>query len=229
MEHSITQEELKELLEYDELTGEFTNKTDRNHLAKKGMKAGSANTDGYIAISLEGKKYYAHRLAWLYMYGTIPESNLDHIDRDTGNNRISNLRVCDHSKNTFNSIKNDTTYYRGVAKNHNNYKARIYVEGKYIELGTYSTPEEASIVYEIKAKELQGDFYYDPQYTYNKDLKPIRLDRPIGKSGYRGVTCSGKKFQASLTYKGKRLYLGTFNTTEEASEAYIKAKEELNG
>lgn len=163
----LTQEILKGILYYDENTGEFINKTSRGR-SKKGSKAGSIKKDsGYITISIDSKGYYAHRLAWLYIYGEIPNGELDHIDGNKTNNRIGNLRLCIHRNNVFNSIKRNTTYYRGVTKNRSRYRARIQVDGNYIDLGTYNTPEEASMAYEIKAKELHGEFYLNPKYTYN--------------------------------------------------------------
>ena len=220
----LTQERLKELLHYNEKTGIFTNLTTRSHLAKKGDTAGSIASVGYIYISLLGKKYLAHRLAWLYCYGSIPESNIDHIDGNKVNNVLANLRLATKSQNAFNSIKKITSLYRGVTKNRDNFSSRITILGDIKELGTYSTPEEASIVYETAAKSIQGEFYLDPNYSYDKRIIPKRIDRAIGGSGYRGVWKMGKKFQAVISKSGIRSYLGTFATAEEASKAYEEAK-----
>lgn len=52
----------------------------------------------------------------------------------------------------------------------------------------------------------------------------------INKSGYTGVSKSGKKWNAIIRIKGIKTYIGTFNTPEEASEAYqTKVKELENG
>lgn len=220
----LTQSRLKELLYYDIETGSFTNLTTRSHLARKGNIAGTLTSTGYVYIALMGKKYLAHRLAWLYCYGTMPTSIIDHIDGNKENNRIDNLRLATKSQNVSNSIKKNTSLYRGVSKNRANFSSRISILGIITELGTYATAEEASIVYEQAAKTLQGEFYLDPQYNYSKDILVKRIDRAIGTSGYRGVWKVGKKFQAIISKNSKRVYLGTFNTAEEASKAYEDAK-----
>ena len=86
----LTQERLKELYSYNPETGEFT------HLLswgkrKRGDVAGYVHpTKRYRYIRIEGKSYFAHRLAWLYVYGKWPEDQIDHIDGVRDNNRIAN-------------------------------------------------------------------------------------------------------------------------------------------
>lgn len=57
----------------------------------------------------------------------------------------------------------------------------------------------------------------------------LNTTRVPGVSGYVGVWKKGKKFQAMIKHKQDRFYLGLFETAEEASLAYNKKKEELNG
>ena len=220
----LTQEGLKSLLSYNEETGLFTNLITRGSRAIKGSIAGSVHSGGYIRIWLFGKAYFAHRLAWLYTYGFIPDSDIDHKDRDPANNKISNLRLATSVQNASNRIQKDTSFYRGVSQNGNNFKSKIFIAGKTKELGTYATPEEASIVYEQEAKKLQGEFYVDPGYSYCKEIKPKKLGRKISATGYIGVYKRGEKFRAIITKDGKSTSLGTFATAEEASKAYEEAK-----
>jgi len=55
-----------------------------------------------MLIGLLGKRYYAHRLAWLYVYGVWPDGDTDHINRNKHDNRIANLRSCSRSENMLN-------------------------------------------------------------------------------------------------------------------------------
>lgn len=136
----LTQEKLKFVLTYNEKTGEFTwNNTQKT--------AGSNTGYGYITISICGKPYMAHRLAWLYMNGEFPNGQIDHINRNRKDNRICNLRVVSNQLNQTNRNvqKNSTSGYTGVSfkRNKGVYESHIMINGKYIHLGCYSTLKEA--------------------------------------------------------------------------------------
>jgi len=157
----LTQELLKELLNYDPDTGIFTWKVFRGGGSPKvGEIAGSPVTDGYIKIKLAGKLRAAHHLAWLYMTGELPVE-LDHIDRNPANNRWENLRKATSHQNAHNKgkYKNNTTGYKGVfAAPSGAWHARIRVEGRLKFLGTFSTPELAHKAYCAAADKLHGEF-----------------------------------------------------------------------
>lgn len=95
----ITQERLKELLEYDPETGIFTNRVQRHLRGKIGEPTGKPNKLGYVFITLEKSTYHASRLAWLYMTGTWAEGDVDHINRNRSDNRWANLQVLSHQDN----------------------------------------------------------------------------------------------------------------------------------
>ena len=109
------------------------------------------------------KKYLTFRLHRVIMNCTDPNVEIDHIDGNGLNNQKYNLRLATHSQNMMNRRmqKNNTTGYRGVFKNNQGmrYRALIRFNKKLIWLGSYLTPQEASAVYEAKAKELFGSFY----------------------------------------------------------------------
>ena len=63
---SLSQARCKDLWEYDALTGLFWSKR------YTGKCVGSTTDAGYVVIEADGKQYLAHRLAWLYSYGTLP-------------------------------------------------------------------------------------------------------------------------------------------------------------
>lgn len=89
---------------------------------------------------------------------------VDHIDGDGLNNqRSTNLRLASCYQNSANSRvhKDNLTGFKGVSfeKIIGKYWARIMRKGTAYNLGYFNTPEEASKVYEAKAKELSGKFY----------------------------------------------------------------------
>ena len=148
----ITQERLKELLIYDLNTGEFTRRVYvRGH--KVGEQVGF-DWNGYRGIKVDGKGYQAHRLAWLYVYGEHPKQQIDHINRDKTDNRITNLRDVSGSQNRENQLspyKNNKLGVQGVSKWKQKYKAQIQVAGVVTYLGLHETIEEAHQAY-INAK-----------------------------------------------------------------------------
>jgi hypothetical protein len=97
----LTQSRLKELLIYDPDTGIFRRRIACG-IAVAGSTPGNINAMGYLDISIGCKRYYAHRLAWLYVYGEWPSLEIDHINCDRLDNRISNLRDVTHHQNMNN-------------------------------------------------------------------------------------------------------------------------------
>ena len=95
----ITQERLKELLEYDPETGIFTNRVKRHLRGKVGEPTGKPNALGYVYITVEKKTYHAARLAFLYMTGEWPAGDADHINRDRSDNKWANLQDLTHQDN----------------------------------------------------------------------------------------------------------------------------------
>lgn len=83
-----TAERVRELFRYDPETGIFTRLVDSPmHRAKAGETSASINSQGYAQIRVDGKRYKAHRLAWLHMTGEWPTQQIDHIDGNRANNR----------------------------------------------------------------------------------------------------------------------------------------------
>ena len=99
----LTQDRLKELLNYDPLTGIFSWRAQVGPRAYAGKRAGYLNSYGYRKIEIKGRAYAAHRLAWLYSYDDWPPTDVDHIDRDKDNNAVANLRLVTDSENVQNS------------------------------------------------------------------------------------------------------------------------------
>ena len=152
----------KKTLEYDYKTGVFSRWIEGK---KEYKEAGSINPKGYrmISVTIDGikKTLKAHRIAWYYYYGELPNL-IDHIDGDKLNNSIFNLRSCTNQQNQQNKgiFKNNKTGYKGVFMYREGfYTATIAYNNKRIYLGSFNCPKKASEVYEEKAKELFGEFY----------------------------------------------------------------------
>lgn len=141
----LTQAILKSLLTYDPETGVFTNRTFRGLRALEGTEAGNITSNGYIDVTIRKRKYKAHRLAWLYMYGEWPKNNIDHINRIKTDNRISNLRDVTQAENGRNKSthKNNTSGVTGVDYHKGQWRARIRVNRKSLHLGYYATMADA--------------------------------------------------------------------------------------
>ena len=91
----LTAERLRERLHYDAETGVFTRRFGSGH-ARAGDMAGTVHRTGYVRISIDGGKYTAHHLAWLYVHGVWPSDQIEHINRKRSDNRIANLRERRH-------------------------------------------------------------------------------------------------------------------------------------
>lgn len=148
----MTQKELKEILYYDKDTGIFTWRVRKAYKTKVGGIAGTLE-EGYRYIAMNGKRYRAHRLAWLYTYGELPKGQIDHGDHNKDNNQIKNLRDVTSSQNSKNrSISNrNTSGTPGVIwhKHTNKWCAQIAVNGKKKWLGVFTSKQKA-----IKAREI---------------------------------------------------------------------------
>ena len=143
----LTQARLKELLHYNPDTGIFTWMADRNGGARKGDIAGTLHKHGYIVIRIDGTKRPAHRLAWLYIYGKLPECQIDHINHIRDFNASSNLREATHHENGKNQSmqSNNTSGATGVRPmaGSDRWISRITVNGMEMHLGCFGSFDEA--------------------------------------------------------------------------------------
>jgi hypothetical protein len=155
----LTQELLKELLHYDPETGYvYFKRRSENHFASKrscrswntkhgGRKVSSINGNGYGQIAILGGRYPLHRIIYMWMTGSLPEHEIDHINGITSDNRWENLRACTTSQNGMNkSIPSNNISGRiGVYKHSlcNRWVANIRINNKTIYLGIFKDIESA--------------------------------------------------------------------------------------
>lgn len=149
----LSQECLKECLNYNPDTGIFTWEVRPVGHFKNEMSCRSTNTrmagkvcgysdhEGYFSITIGCKLYRAHRLAWLYMTGKWPKDQMDHIDHDRKNNRWVNLREATRKENMKNKTlqSNNTSGVAGVCWNKlaGKWIARIRLDGVHKHLGSF--------------------------------------------------------------------------------------------
>lgn len=145
----VTPQRVRELLSYDATSGAIKRVAD-------GSDAVFFNARGYGYVSVEGRPYLAHRIAWAHYYGRWPDGVVDHIDHNKANNSIANLRDVSHRENCQNIVrppKHNTTGLLGVSLTQNGQRFRAYLKvlGRQVSLGTYDTAEEAHAAY-LRAK-----------------------------------------------------------------------------
>lgn len=158
VKRELNQEQIKHRLRYDPSTGDFFwNATGNSRKVKVGSRAGWLDEKGYVRIGINGGRYTAHRLAWIYVYGTNPIGLIDHIDCNRSNNSISNLRVVDCRENAQNRAGANSNNKLGllgvVDRGNGRFDSQIRHKGKAKFLGNFKSKEEAHSAY-LKAKEV---------------------------------------------------------------------------
>lgn len=158
----LTLHRLKELLSYDVETGIFQWRQVTSNRISVGSAAGTVNSKGYLIISIDGQRYRAHRLAYLYMTGDMPEDQIDHMNNVKTDNRWCNLREASNSQNHMNRWLqvNNTSGEKGVVfhKPSGRWTARVKVNGKLHSLGYYDDKDDAIQIVRQERKRLHGDF-----------------------------------------------------------------------
>lgn len=158
-----TQKRLKQLLDYNEDTGELVWKQTIANIrkSKAGRPVGTLHPDGYRQICIDGIQYRTHRIVWMWATGEDPEHlTIGHINHQRDDNRIANLRKANRREQSRYRSNAVGAYLNKIT---GRYQSLIRIEGHLTHLGYYATLEEASAVYHAKARELYGDFYYDPE------------------------------------------------------------------
>ena len=139
----LTQIQLKEIIEYNPETGVFKWTKKKKWTNKRTV--GHIDKDGYHSIMIDGRNWRAHRLAWLYIYGELPDQ-IDHVNHNKADNRIVNLRSVTNQQNQMNRrYTGNSAGFMGVCydKSRKQYKPHIKVDQELINLGRYDTLEEA--------------------------------------------------------------------------------------
>lgn len=164
----LDQPTLTSLLDYDPSTGLFKWKKRRRGVSIS-RTLGTDNGFGYLRITVLGVSRYAHRLAWLYVYGEMPAYEIDHINGNRSDNRICNLRSVTPSQNKQNFCRaqsNSKSGHLGVSwhKKARKWQAHISVDKKHIYLGLY---DDIASAYS-SALEAKATYHPFSNHTFSK-------------------------------------------------------------
>ena len=159
----------------------FTIRRKDNHYEVK-----EHNDKGYPRIMLNNKHYFKHRLVALqFIPNDDPEHKIevDHINHDSADYHLENLRWCTKSENLRN-----TTLHKGVRYEYVN-----------------EIPEDSITVREYNGYEFENYYYYDNNFYYYNGISYRKMYINEGKRGNFYVipmTIEGKKVKISLaTFK----------------------------
>jgi hypothetical protein len=157
----INADTARQLLIYEPETGVFTWRESRGRVAA-GDVAGGLARNGYWEIYVGGRRYRAHRLAWLITHGEWPEPTVDHINGVKTDNRIANLRQATVTQNHANQSlrRNSQSGIRGVhySARDGRWVAKITANGRTSFLGQFKTKDEAAAAYATASRIAFGDF-----------------------------------------------------------------------
>lgn len=140
------QDHLRELFDYNPNTGILLNR----RLSKPAgwtLKGGNS-TKAHWCVKVGDYVYTQQRIIWMWVYGEDPGDMLvDHIDQNSLNNKLENLRLATRRQNRENSKlnKNNSSGYRGVYKMGKKWQAKVRAgKGRTRSIGIFETPEEAA-------------------------------------------------------------------------------------
>jgi len=191
-----------------------------------GILCQSNSSQGYLQVNLcknkEKTTYGVHILVCMAFLGHVPcgiTEVVDHKYQNPKDNRLAYLHVVTQRINTNQKHLNSSSKFVGVYfhNTHKKWCAAIRIEKSKIHLGAFNDEKEASESYELALK--------------NWEQFKIKPEKKKFTSEYKGVTIStsGNRWISQITFKNKRINIGSFKTEIEAHNAYIKKYNELMG
>lgn len=116
-----------------------------------GFRHTGSRREVYWRVGVRGKRLLRSRIVFALAHGRWPTAELDHVNRNTEDDRPENLREATRAQNNQNrrAYRKASGLPRGVvSKPGGRFEAAIGVAGKRIQLGRYDTASEASAAYE---------------------------------------------------------------------------------
>ena len=179
---------VRELLNYNPITGDLVWKQRTSHRVKVGDVAGYKAATGYLLIGIDGKRRLAHHLAWVLATGEQPSGDVDHINRDRSDNRIANLRCVARTENLLNAEHLNATGHKGVMRMPSGrFRAAIHIKRVCTYIGSFDTAEEAGAAYAERHIQLYGKMSrFHPEHP-NRYSPSCPIDS-VGAPGANGAT-----------------------------------------
>lgn len=150
-----------ELFSYDAESGKLRYKINRKQ-CPAGTEAGSIHRTGYRMVSVDHCQYLVHRLIWFLVTDSWPKNQIDHINGNRADNRITNLREATNAQNMLNSTARKTSssgiknvYYQA---SHKKWRVRIRIDGKPKSFGLYTNQSDAEKVAIAARNQFHGQF-----------------------------------------------------------------------
>jgi hypothetical protein len=140
---TLTKEYLHQVFEYK--NGHLYWKINKQK-TRAGNKAGTNDFfQSYVQITLNGKKFLAHRLIFMMFYGYMPKQ-IDHVNCLKNDNRIENLRICTYSQNQLNikpkNLRKNVSFYKRTGK----WQVQLKINQKTLHFGYFEDVELADLV-----------------------------------------------------------------------------------
>lgn len=155
----MNQIKVKNLFDY--VDGKLFWKVCPAHKVKIGDAVGSLRPNGYWHTQINGKRYYNHRIIFLWHHGYLP-TKLDHIDGNSLNNKVENLRPATDIENACNAkVRIDNTSgVKGVSwqKNYRKWVVQLRVNKKIKRIGYFDDLELADLVAVMARDKYYGKF-----------------------------------------------------------------------
>jgi hypothetical protein len=152
------------LSEKDSYFSDYSYNTDGHVFNKHGRRVGSYSKK-YGRICTKFGEVVVPRLLMFMHNGAWPDGEVDHINGNTHDDRLSNLRVCTREENAKNrrAYNSNSAGYKGVYEGNKRgkvikYLASIQVDNERIYLGSFNTPWQAAAAYNKAAAEHHGKF-----------------------------------------------------------------------
>lgn len=166
------------------------------------------------------------------LMGATKDVQIDHINHNGLDNRLSNLRIATNSQQTANTRvqERSSTGFKGVSfrSKKNLYVCRIRVDNKLIGGGLFKNKYQAALKYNEMAIKYFGEYacinkLTEDEIKLSNQYIPNRIYN-TNKTGYMGVSISKqklkKKYISTIRFNNKNVHLGMFEYPKDAAIAY---------